>query len=403
MRATAIALALSIAAAGPARADQAAARGPGAGASAAGAAAGSSTAGAAAGGTAGASAAGATAGTSAAGTSAAGTSAAGATAGTSAAGTSAAGTSAAGTSAAGTSAAGTSAAGAGDATTLRRDEETEGWTRGKLISAGALAGFYTALTVWAYFAWYHDKPQNLEFEVNGDGAFGVDTYAGGSDKLGHFWSNQVISRGTTEMLIAGGWKPLPASLIASGLSAAYFAFIEVKDGYYYEFSTGDIIGNLGGAALSALLINRPDIDRFVDFRVEYIPTREYLDGLEHGDINFVEDYSGQTYHLALHLEAIPALREGRYTRWTRYVDLLAGYQSLNYKPEPADPDAIESQHLFLGASLNLQTLLADLYGEPPERGRARTSHRIGHFALEFVSVPYTTLRLAEAERSRSGM
>ena len=280
--------------------------------------------------------------------------------------------------------------------------EEQFWTRGKVVSASALGGIYAGITIWAYFAWYHNKPRNLYFKVNGDGTFGVDTYAGGSDKLGHFWSNHMVSRGTSELLMAGGWKPLPASLIASGLSVAFFTFVEVKDGYYYEFSSGDMVGNAGGAALSALLINRPELDRLFDFRVEYIPTSEYLDGLGDGDVNFAEDYSGQTYLLATHLGGVPGLTGSKWTRWARYVDVVGGFQSLNYKPEPDDPEAIPSQHLFLGAALNLQTLLEDLYGQPAERGRARTSHRVGHFALEFVSVPYTTLRLAEGDRSQTG-
>jgi hypothetical protein len=66
-------------------------------------------------------------------------------------------------------------------------------------------------------------------------------------------------------------------------------------------------------------------------------------------------------------------------------------------------NAVPSQHLFLGAAVNLQPLLEDLYGEKEERGHARPSHRVGHFVLEFVSVPYTTLRVAEGSRSQSGM
>lgn len=280
-------------------------------------------------------------------------------------------------------------------------QEEDFWTRGKVVSAGALGGVYLGFTVWAYFAWYHDKPRNLYFKANGDGLFGVNTYAGGSDKLGHFWSNHMVSRVTSEMLIAGGWRPLPASLIASGLSVAYFAFIEVKDGYYYEFSGGDMVGNVGGAALSVLMINRPEIDRLFDFKVDYWPSEEYRDSFEDGDVNFAEDYTGQTYLLATHLSGIPGVTDSRWTRWARYVDVVAGYQSINYKPDPVDADKIPSQHLFFGASLNLQTALEDLYGQREQRGVSRTSHRVGHFVLEFLSPPYTTLRMVEASRSRS--
>lgn len=283
-------------------------------------------------------------------------------------------------------------------------QEEPFWTTGKIVSASALGGLYTAMTVWAYFAWYHDKPKNLHFKWNGDGQFGVDTYAGGSDKLGHFWSNHIFSRATTEMLLAGGWKPLPASLIASGLCASYFFFIEVKDGYYYEFSSGDLVANVGGAALSVLMINRPEIDRLFDFRVDYWPSPEYRENFSDGDVNFAEDYTGQTYLLAAHLSGIPGLTDPKWMRWARYVDLVGGFQSLNYKPDP-DRDEMDekipSQHLFIGASLNLQGVLETLYGEREERGVSPASHRVGHFAFEFVSPPYTTLRVAEGSRSRS--
>lgn len=282
-------------------------------------------------------------------------------------------------------------------------KEEEFWTRGKIASAGALGGVYAGLTVWAYFAWYHNKPKNLYFKTNGDGLFGVNTYAGGSDKLGHFWSNHMVSRGTGELLIAGGWKPLPASLIASGLSAAFFTFVEVKDGYYYEFSTGDLVADVGGAALSVLMINRPEIDRLFDFRVDYLPTSEYLDGFGDGDVNFAEDYSGQTYLLATHLSGIPGVTDSKWTSWARFVDVVGGFQSVNYKPEPDDMDAVPSQHLFLGAAVNLQAVLDELYGERAERGSARVSHQVGNYFFEFVSVPYTTLRVAEGERSQTGM
>ena len=281
-------------------------------------------------------------------------------------------------------------------------QEEPFWTRGKIISAGSLAGLYTGFTVWAYFAWYHNKPENLHFKWNGDGLFGVNTYAGGSDKLGHFWSNHLVSRASTEMLIAGGWKPLPASLISSGLSITYFTFIEVKDGYYYEFSSGDLVADIGGAALSALLINVPAVDRLIDFRVDYWPSQEYRDDFSDGDVNFAEDYTGQIYLLAAHLSGIPHLTEQPYMKWARYVDIVGGYQSLNFKPEPEPEDmAIPSQHLFIGASLNLQGVLETLYGEREQRGVSRLDHRVGHFVFEFVSPPYTTVRAAEASRSRN--
>ena len=34
---------------------------------------------------------------------------------------------------------------------------------------------------------------------------------------------------------------------------------------------------------------------------------------------------------------------------------------------------------------------------------SRVSHQVGNYFFEFVSVPYTTLRVAEGERSQTGM
>jgi hypothetical protein len=279
------------------------------------------------------------------------------------------------------------------------DQGDDGWTSGKLWSLGGLTGLYTGVGVWAYFAWYHGKPRNQGWEWNGDGLFGKKTYAGGADKFGHFYSNHVITRLTTELLMSGGWRQVQASVIAGSLSAFYFGLVEAKDAYYYQFSVGDFSANLLGAGLGVAMINLPALDRLLDVRVDYWPTHEYREGFMDGDVNFVEDYSGQTYLLALHVAALPRVTDSRWTRWARYVDVVGGFQSVNYKPEPADEDAIPSQHLFLGAAVNLQAALEDLYGESAERGRARTSHRIGHYVLEFVSPPYTTLRMAEAERS----
>src|SRR5262249_14156620 len=149
-------------------------------------------------------------------------------------------------------------------------------SRGKVATLATLGGLYAAASVWAYFAWYRDVPEK-PFLWGGDGGFGVNTYAGGADKMGHFWSDLAITRSTSEMLMAGGWRPLPATLIAGGLSAFAFTMVEVKDGYYYEFSFGDLTADYLGVAAAATLENFPAIDRLFDLRLDYWPSKEYLE------------------------------------------------------------------------------------------------------------------------------
>jgi hypothetical protein len=263
----------------------------------------------------------------------------------------------------------------------------------RILTAGALAGIYTGFGTWAYFAWYHGMPTRSEFTVAGDGYFGQRTYAGGADKLGHLWINLVGTRLGARLLRAGGWPRDQALLISAGLATAFFTVVEAKDGYYYQLSPGDLIGNLVGVALGAALERWPRLDALVDFRVEYWPSREYR-AIVRGDaeaeintLNIAEDYSGQTYLTALHLGAV-----GRLGRWSRYVDVVAGFGSDHYKPDPIPAEQEpRTQRVFLGVSLNAQGVVDDLL-----RGPLRAA---GHGVFEVMNAPYTSLPVADLSRS----
>jgi len=264
----------------------------------------------------------------------------------------------------------------------------------RIASLGALSGVYVGLATWAYFAWYHDVPDLPAFRVGGDGWFGRHTYAGGADKLGHLWANLTLSRASTELLRWGGWSRGTASAFASGLSWAFFLYVEIKDGYYYQLSPGDMAANTVGALLSAAMVNWPTLDDAIDFRVQYWPSVEYLDHLH---INVAEDYSGQTYLLAMHLGAIPALRAPSWGRISRYIDLAVGFETRRYKPDAA-PTVVPYQNLFVGVTLNVQGAFDDLLGGR-SGGAARVSRKIGHGVFEVMNLPYTTLPIVDGTRS----
>jgi hypothetical protein len=258
----------------------------------------------------------------------------------------------------------------------------------KALSLGALTAFYAGFSTWAYFAWYHDVEHLPEFEVGGDRYFDKYTYAGGADKMGHFDVNYVLTRETTKLLKWGGWDPLPASLMAAGLSSLYFTFVEVKDGYYYEMSPGDLMADFAGAVVGAVMENSPKLDRFVDFRMEYWPSKQYRDIVagrttegEVNNLNIAEDYSGQTYMLAFHA--------GELTKWMRYVDPIVGFRSRDYRPEPA-PEAFMNrrQDLYLGLSFNAQALWDDFTG----------GNKVGHDVFEFANIPFTSAPVVGVSR-----
>jgi hypothetical protein len=269
-------------------------------------------------------------------------------------------------------------------------------------SLGAVAGVYGAATTYMYFAWYHGQPDLPSFKLGGDGYFGGETYAGGADKLGHAWGSLAMSRVTSELLIRGGWTPWQAAVLGSSMTLGLFTAFEVKDGFYTEFSPGDAVFNALGAGLNVAMLAYPPLDELIDFRVEYFPSREYralvggrrppLDPAapRQVSLNFVEDYSGQRYLLALHLGALPWLRGAA---WARLVDAAVGYETDDYKPEPIDPGRRRTRHLFVGLSVNMQGLV-DL--ALVERGRvlAPRTRAVGHLVFELVNPPFGSAAVA---------
>ncbi len=274
-------------------------------------------------------------------------------------------------------------------------------------SLAGVSGVYAGAATYMYFAWYHGQPGRPAFRVGGDGWFGAQTYAGGADKLGHAWAGLALSRVSGEILDWGGWERWRAGVIGSGLTVGLLTLFEVKDGYHTEFSPGDAVFNVLGAGLNAAMMAWPPLDELLDLRVEYFPSREYR-ALVRGErpppdpaaphqvsLNFVEDYSGQRYLVALHLGALPGLR-GR--AWARLVDVAVGYEADGYKPEPLDGGGGRSQHLFAAVSVNLQGAI-DLALADRTDGVASGARAVGHLVFELVNPPFGSFVLAGGTRS----
>jgi len=196
----------------------------------------------------------------------------------------------------------------------------------KLAAALTLGGLYAGFTTWTYFAWYrHHKPLS-QFRFGGDGWFSARTYAGGADKLGHAWATMSLARLGTEMLHQwGGYGKLTSTLVSTALSELLFLGVEVKDGFYYEFSYGDAVFDTAGALAAVALSLSPRLDELFDFRVEYWPSHEYRRQFDGGNVNIAEDYSGETYLLAFHLGGLHSLRDSRWGGWSRFVDVAVGF------------------------------------------------------------------------------
>ncbi|MGE0551468.1 MAG: DUF2279 domain-containing protein [Kofleriaceae bacterium] len=280
----------------------------------------------------------------------------------------------------------------------------------KLAAALTLGGIYAGFTTWTYFAWYRKHKPLSEFRWGGDGNwrvwskdgwFGPNKYAGGADKLGHAWAVMSLTRGGTELLAQwGGYRRLPASIVSAALAETLFFGVEIKDGFYYEFSWGDLAMNTAGAALGFALSNLPRLDELIDFRVQYWPSKAYRRQLsegasKHSSLNIAEDYSGETYMLTFHLGGIHSLRDSKWGGWSRFVDLAIGFGTRGYKPDPPDGamDYQQSQHLSFGVSLNAQGLFDWLL-----EGRSEGWRKVTHGTFEVFNAPFGMVGIEAVRR-----
>jgi hypothetical protein len=275
-----------------------------------------------------------------------------------------------------------------------------------------LAGLYAGFSAWTYFAWYRKgcrpepKPCD-DFLWGRDGSFGVETYAGGADKFGHAWATLGLARLGTEMLYQwGGYDRTRSILVGTALSEALFLGVEIRDGFTYQFSYWDFTFDTLGALLAFAQSTWPRFDELIDLRVQYWPSRAYRDQLEGGNVNIAEDYTGETYLLALHLGALPGLRDARWAAWSRFVDVAVGFETRGYKPEPPyvidpnDPmrqDYPHRQTLFLGVTLNAQGVFDRLLDR-----RAPRARKVLHGLFEMFNVPYSTLHVIDGTRRPTG-
>jgi hypothetical protein len=250
---------------------------------------------------------------------------------------------------------------------------------------------HAAYATWSYFAWYRSA-KLTDFHVVHEPWFAAHEYSGGADKLGHFWSNYAMTRGTTAVLVAGGWRRLPSSLVAAGLTEVAFTLTEFEDGFVFGFDTSDLIANFAGSAFAVAIENVPKLDEFLDFRVQYVPSEAFRWNMRmNGSVDVGQDYSGQSYVLAFHLGAIPGLRDHEWGMWSRFLDVAVGFEAHHYWPLADTTTNPPRQTLYGGLSINMQGVLRQLF-------RDSAGRQIGIGAFEVFNVPYTTLRYAEVSR-----
>lgn len=285
-----------------------------------------------------------------------------------------------------------------DVSTQNTAPNTNGFpieTAKRIGAATGVLAIYTLMGTWSYFAWYSKQDQQ-NFQFKDEGWFGPETYAGGTDKIGHFFSNYIMARGFSSMLRSAGMSPLSSSLTANALTLIFFTGIEVKDGLHknYGFSMGDMISNVLGNVLATVMVEFPKVDEMFDLRLEYFPSKRYREALEkQNDVNAGEDYTGMFFTLWYHLSSLNTIKESGnpLIKSLKYLDVGLGYHTDNFKPEPVDSTSQQSQQLYFGITANVQKIFDDLFfdqGKKHNFARGITSS-----FNEFFTIPGTALHL----------
>jgi hypothetical protein len=280
----------------------------------------------------------------------------------------------------------------------RPELDDDGFPFRKVGSVAIVGAVYGTAWTWVSAAWWSRKYASKGFIFLDEGAFGLDTYAGGSDKLGHYYANYLMNRGFAGILEWGGFSRTGAIVSSTLLTTAFFTAVEFKDAYHlnYGFSAGDVIANLAGQGTALALMLVPALDEAVSVKIMYFPSRDFFRALStDGPLNTPEDYSGQTFLLSYHLASLPIVQENPALRVLRYLDLSLGYGTRGYKPVPDPPEPVRQQ-LSLGFSINFQSAFDDLFW--PRGVQGSTGGQVVHFVNEAYQVPFSRMPFFTWER-----
>lgn len=251
-----------------------------------------------------------------------------------------------------------------------------------LFLHGAIAG-----TIVGYSVVNWQKQDRPAFAFKDDGWFEESSPNGGADKTGHAFSTYVISRVFSALYRRLGVEERRADWQGPLAAFSSMILVELSDAFQtYGFSYKDIVANGAGACLAFLEERHAALDDMVDYRVEYLPSKSFL---ESGETDILTDYSGMKHLLVFKLSGLQRLRQGPLS----YVELHAGYFTTG--TSYARPEEEKSRNLYAGVSLNFSKILRRAGGE-------RKLFRGASKLLEFYQLPYVSVDAVKSYGLKGG-
>ncbi len=218
-------------------------------------------------------------------------------------------------------------------------------------------------------AW--DWGSRHEFKSEREGWFGQDTSAGGSDKVGHFYAHYLIQRFlyfVFDYTENGAPRKYAYSILTTSIVGTA---IEIGDGWssLYGFSYEDLVTDLAGVFVGALLDYFPVLDAFIGFSVYYLPTSNYVKYHKKHEtvpLGWVTDYSGFRYMMNIKLAGFRYLGF-KVPEFMRYINFDLGWFSRDFSAYDGEFTPRENldprRHWYFGISLNFAEVMRDFHSE----------------------------------------
>ena len=209
----------------------------------------------------------------------------------------------------------------------------------------------SAVLGWGFSQWGYGEES---YHTDNEGWFEKTTNNGGSDKLGHIYTNYVATRALAPLYESWGYEKQEAGLYASFTSLMISGLlIEVGDGYSsHGFSSKDFLSDAVGVGAGYLLYMNPSLAKKVDLRVEYNP---FISTDNSTDIS--TDYERMKHLVTIKANGFKAFE---YTPLS-YLELHLGYYSRNFNHDHL-PIAGRDRNIYIGLGLNLSKLLNPTMG-----------------------------------------
>lgn len=231
----------------------------------------------------------------------------------------------------------------------------------KLLYTNIVAA--SLIGIWGLAEWDYGS---ADWHSADEGWFEADSKYGGADKMGHFWATYTFSDALTGLYTHWGYDERTANTYGAISAWTVQLFMEMADATSESqgFSGEDMVMNTVGALTSVLMQRYPELDRKVDFRVEYV---------FNVDVNGIfDDYSNQYYSMVLKLDGFDSIEN----TMLKYLEFHAGYYTRGY-----DDDSEEDQRsLYAGISLNFSRMF-----------KQNDWNKTGK-TLEYLQLPYTVLK-----------